>query len=78
MCTNGSSLFGCSVLYEPSHLLFLFLGLLSSDVHAATMANIETGLDELHEEREMSGQGTGIPYKGRHKFGKHGREETEV
>ena len=61
VCTNVGSLFGCSVLYEPSYLLFLFPGLLSSDVHAATMANIETEPDELHEEREMSGQGTGIP-----------------
>ena len=78
VCTNGGSLSGCSVLYEPSYLPFLFPGLSSSDVRAATMANIEAEPDELHEEREMSGQGTGIPYKGRRKFGKHGREETEV
>ena len=49
--THGGFLFGYRALYEPSYLR------LSSDVRAATMANIEAKPDESHEERDISGQG---------------------
>lgn len=71
----------CRVSYEPSYLPFLFPGLekdSNTSMHttaAVIKTNPASESDDSHESGELE---PSIVYKGRRKFGKHGREEIEV
>lgn len=68
----------CSISYEPSYLPFLFPGLSSTSKNTILVADVNTEPDGSHEGDDSWDGSEVINYKGRRKFGKHGKEATEA
>ncbi|KAF8511986.1 hypothetical protein JB92DRAFT_348177 [Gautieria morchelliformis] len=66
-----------AVSYEPSYLPFVFPGFPSSSKHTIPAGRVKPEADESHEDGECVDEMEVVSYKGRRKFGKYGKEQTE-